>query len=100
MYRYTRTDFDRVLEFLRGLYEPRTPEALREHVVSALHALVPATFAACGTAQLGADQPARTVCSNPPEFSSPEMDAAIARHLHEGPIFSHCARSGSEQFTR
>jgi DNA-binding CsgD family transcriptional regulator len=53
-----------------------------------------------GSAQLGADQRARTVCSNPVEFSSPEVDAIIARHLHEGPIFRHCQRSGSEQFTR
>lgn len=26
MYRYTRNDFDRVLEFVRGLYEPRTSD--------------------------------------------------------------------------
>jgi len=40
------------------------------------------------------------VSSNPPEFASPETDAAIARHFHESPLFGHSELSGTEQFRR
>lgn len=89
-----------MLEFVRGLYEHRTPEALREHLVSALLALVRADCVACGSAQLGADQQARTGWCNPPELMSPETDAAIARHYDESPLFGRSELAGTEQFWR
>ena len=99
-YRYTRTDFDRVLEFVRGLYEPRTPEALKDHLVSALLALIPATFSACGSVQSGTDCHARTLRSDPPEFASPQFDAILTRYLPEDPMFAVYQRKCIVQFTR
>jgi DNA-binding CsgD family transcriptional regulator len=100
MYRYTRTDFDRVLEFVRGLYEPRTPDGLRDHLVSALRALVPAAFAADASFEVGDPRQGRTQCTDPPEFAAPELDAALARHAAESPIVVHFERTRREQFTR
>ena len=100
MYRYTRTDFDRVLEFVRGLYEPRTPDGLRDHLVSALRALVPAAFAADASFEVGDPRQGRTQRTDPPEFAAPELDAALARHAAESPIVVHFERTRREQFTR
>lgn len=100
MYRYTRTDFDRVLEFVRGLYEPRTPEGLREHLISALRALVPVVFAADASFEVGAPQQGRTQRTDPPELKSPDADAVLAQHMPKAPIVVHFERTRSEQFTR
>ena len=100
MYSYTRTDFDRVLEFLRGLYEPRTPEGLRDHLISALRALVPVTFAANASCVSGPALQGRTQRSDPPELAPPELDAVIARHVLNSPIIVHFQRTRREQFTR
>ncbi len=100
MYRYTRTDFDRVLEFVRGLYEPRTPEALRDHLISALRALVPAVFAADASFEVGAPRQGRTQRTDPLEFGSPKDDAILARHIPKSPIVVHFERTRCEQFTR
>jgi DNA-binding CsgD family transcriptional regulator len=100
MYRYTRTDFDRVLEFVRGLYEPRTPEGLREHLLPALRALVPAAFAADASFEVGAPQQGQTQRTDPPELRSSAADEILARHMPKAPIVVHFERSRSEQFTR
>jgi len=100
MYRYTRTDFDRVLEFVRGLYEPRTPDGLRDHLMSALRALVPSVFAANASFEVGAPQQGRTQRMDPPELRSPEADAILARLAPRSPIVVHFQRTRSEQFTR
>ena len=60
MYRYNRTEFDRVLEFVRGLYEPRTPEGLRDHLLPALRALIPVMFAANASFEVEAPLQGRT----------------------------------------
>jgi DNA-binding CsgD family transcriptional regulator len=99
-YRYTRTDFDRVLQFVRGLYEPRTPEVLSQHLVSALLVLVPATFVASGSVQSGATQQARALRSDPPEFATPQFNAIVTRYLPENPMFALYQRKCSVQFTR
>jgi DNA-binding CsgD family transcriptional regulator len=99
-YRYTRTDFERVLQFVKGLYEPRTPDALSQHLVSALLALVPATFVASGSVQSGATQQARALRSDPPEFASPQFTAIVTRHLPANPMFALYQRKCSVQFTR
>jgi DNA-binding CsgD family transcriptional regulator len=100
MYRYTRTDFDRVLEFVRGLYEPRTPDGLRDHLMSALRALVPAIFAADASFEVGAPQQGRTQRMDPPELRLPEGDAILARLAPSSPIVVHFQRTRCEQFTR
>ena len=100
MYRYTRADFDRVLEFVRGLYEPRTPEALREHLISALLDLVPAGFSISGSIEVGAAQQAHSARTNPPGFVTPELDAIVTRHIADNPMIAHFARTRSEQFAR
>jgi DNA-binding CsgD family transcriptional regulator len=100
MYRYTRTDFDRALQFVRGLYEPRTPEALRDHLISALRALIPVAFAANASYEAGLTLKGRTQRTDPPEFAAPELDAALARHAAESPIVVHFQRTRREQFTR
>jgi DNA-binding CsgD family transcriptional regulator len=100
MYRYTRTDFDRVLEFVRGLYEPRTPDGLRDHLMSALRALVPAVLAADASFEVGAPQQGRTQRMDPPELRSPGGDAILARLAPRSPIVVHFQRTRSEQFTR
>src|SRR5208337_89608 len=100
MYRYTRTDFDRVLEFVRGLYEPRTPEGLRDHLISALRALVPAVFAAEASFEVGAPQQGRTQRTDPPELKSPDADTVLAQHMPKAPIVVHFEHTRSEQFTR
>jgi hypothetical protein len=99
-YRYTRTDFDRVLEFVRGLYEPRTPEALREHLVSALRELVSNGFAASRSVDIGTAVQVRTARTNPPEFARPDFDATVTRYVPESPMFVHFERTRSEQFGR
>ena len=100
MYRYSRTDFDRVLEFVRGLYEPRTPEALREHLIFALRELVPNRITVCGSIDIGTAVQARTTRANPPEFARPELDAIVTRYVSENPTFVHLERTRSEQFAR
>ena len=100
MYRYTRADFDRVLEFVRGLYEPRTAEGLRDHFVSALRALVPAAFAADASYEVGAPQQGQTQHSDPPELRSAKADAILARHIPTSPIVVHFERTRCEDFTR
>jgi DNA-binding CsgD family transcriptional regulator len=99
-YRYSRTDFDRVLEFVRGLYEPRTPDALREHLVLALRILVSNTIAVSGSVDIGTSVQARTTRANPTEFVSPEIDAIITHYVSETPMFVHFERTRSEQFAR
>ena len=98
-YRYTRTDFDRVLAFVSGLYEPRTPEALREHVVLALSALIATQFTSCGSIPIGSAPEGRTLCSNPPEVASAQFDAIVTRYLPENRVFALYQRKCSEQFT-
>ena len=100
MYRYTRAEFDRVLEFVRGLYEPRTPEGLRDHLLSALRALVPAVFAADASFEVGAPQQGRTQRTDPSEFGSPKDDPLLARHMPKAPIVIHFQRTRCERFTR
>ena len=100
MYRYTRTDFDRVLEFVKGLYEPRTPEGLREHLVSALRELVPAGFAVSGSIDIGTALRARTARANPPELARLELDATVTRYASEVPVIAYFERTRSEQFAR
>ncbi len=100
MYRYTRNDFDRVLEFVRGLYEPRTPEGLRDHLISALRALVPAGFAADASFEVGAPLQGGTQRMDPPELRSPDGDAILAQHMPRSPIVVHFQRTRCEQFTR
>jgi DNA-binding CsgD family transcriptional regulator len=100
MYRYTRSDFDRVLGFVRGLYEPRTPEGLRDHLVSALRALVPAAFAADASFEVGTPQQGRTSRTDPPELASPEADEVLARHIPKSPIVVHFEGTHPEQFVR
>ena len=99
-YRYTRTDFDRVLEFVRGLYEPRTPEALREHVLFALRELVSGAIAASGSVEIGTAVQASTTRANPPEFARPDFDAIVTRYASENPMVVHFKRTRSEQFAR
>ncbi len=100
MYRYTRSDFDRVLEFVRGLYEPRTPDALGDHLLSALRALIPTEFAAGASFEVGAPRNGRTERTDPPELRSPKADAILARLVPKAPIVLHFERTRSEQFTR
>jgi DNA-binding CsgD family transcriptional regulator len=100
MYRYTRTDFDRVLEFVRGLYEPLTPDGLRDHLISALRMLVPVAFAGNASYEAGPALQGRTQRTDPPEFAAPELDAALARHAPQSPIIVHFQRTRREQFTR
>ena len=100
MYRYTRTEFDRALEFVRGLYEPRTAEELREHLLSALRALVPAMFAANASYYAGAALHGQTQRSDPPGLAPPELDEILARHALTSPIIVHFQRTRCEQFTR
>jgi DNA-binding CsgD family transcriptional regulator len=100
MYRYTRADFDRVLEFVRGLYEPRTAEGLRDHLLPAMRALVPSAFAAEASYEVGAPQQGQTQRSDPPELRSAEADAALARHMPTSPIVVHFERTRCEEFTR
>ncbi len=100
MYRYTRRDFDRELEFVRGLYEPRTPEGLRNHLLPALRALVPVVFAANASFEVGAPLQGGTQHSDPPELMSPEFDAILARLMPTAPIIVHFERTRAEQFTR
>src|SRR5271156_6600414 len=100
MYRYTRADFDRVLEFVKELYEPRTAEGLRDHLLPALRALVPVTFAANASYEAGPAVQGRTLRSDPPELAPPELDAVIARHVFNCPIIAHFQRTRPEQFTR
>jgi len=100
MYRYARTDFDRVLEFVRGLYEPRTPGGLGDHLISALRALVPVAFAANASYEAGPALKGRTQRADPPEFAAPEVDAAIAHHAPKSPIVVYFERTRGEQFTR
>jgi len=89
-----------VLEFVRGLYQPRTPEALREHLVSALRELVSGGIAASGSVDLGTAVQARTARADPPEFASPEFDAIVTRYASETPMFVHFERTRTEQFAR
>jgi DNA-binding CsgD family transcriptional regulator len=89
-----------VLEFVRGLYEPRTPEALREHLVFALRELVPSGIAANGSVELGTAVQARTTRANPPEFARPEFDAIVTRYASQNPMVIHFERTRSEQFAR
>ncbi len=100
MYRYSRTEFDRVLEFVRGLYEPRTPEGLGDHLLSALRALVPAEFAGNASFEVGAPSQGGTQRTDPPELRSSEADAKLARLMPKAPIIVHFARTHCEQFTR
>lgn len=100
MYRYTRADFDRVLEFVRGLCEPRTAEGLRDHLLPALRALVPALFAANASYEAGPALQGRTQRSDPPELAPPELDSIIARHVLTSPIIVHFQRTRREEFTR
>ncbi len=116
LYRYTRTDFDRVLEFVRGLYEPRTPEGLRDHLLPALRTLVPVGFAADASFEVGAPLQGRTQCTDPPGLKSLEADAILARHMpkaplsyissapivsnsRDGPTCSHCHNFCAQRFT-
>jgi hypothetical protein len=89
-----------VLEFIRGLYEPRTPDALREHLVSALRELVSGGIAVTGSVNLGTAVQARTTRANPPEFARPEFDAIVTQYASENPMVVHFQRTGSEQFAR
>jgi DNA-binding CsgD family transcriptional regulator len=100
MYRYSRTDFDRVLEFVRGLYEPRTPDGLRDHLMPALRALVPSVFAADASFDVGAPQQGGTQRMDPPELGLPGADAILARLAPRSPVIVHFQRTRSEQFTR
>lgn len=101
MYRYTRTDFDRVLEFVRGLYEPRMPEGLRDHLLGALRALVPVVFAASASYEEGtAVLRGRTHRSDPAGFAPPELDAALSRLAAKSPIVTHFEHTHGERFTR
>jgi DNA-binding CsgD family transcriptional regulator len=100
MYRYNRTDFDRVLEFVRGLFEPRTPEGLRDHLLSALRALIPVAFAADASFEVEAPLQGGTQCTDPPELRSPEADAKLARLMPTAPIMVHFERTHCEEFTR
>jgi DNA-binding CsgD family transcriptional regulator len=100
MYRYTRSDFDRVLGFVRGLYEPRTPEGLRDHLVSALRALVPAALTGHASFEVGAPQQGRTSRTDPPELASQEADEILARYMPSSPIIVHFERARPEQFVR
>jgi DNA-binding CsgD family transcriptional regulator len=77
---YTRSDFDRVVGFLGGLYLPRTPEALSVHLLSALPTLVPALFSASGSLPLSSAEQIRTVHANPRDFASTEFDTVINRY--------------------
>src|SRR5208282_653698 len=100
MYRYTRTDFDRVLEFVSGLYEPRTPEGLRDHLLSALRALVPVAYAANASYEAGPALQGRTQRTDPPGIAPPELDATLARHALNSLIVLHFQCTRREQFTR
>ena len=100
MYRYTRNDFDRVLEFVRGLYEPRSLGAFSDHLLSSLRTLVPSVFNGVVSVEVRNAQQAWTTRTNPPEFVSPELDEIATRHVPESAIFSHFERTGCQQFTR
>jgi DNA-binding NarL/FixJ family response regulator len=84
---FTRSDFDRVVGFLSGLYEPRTPEALTVHLLSALPALVPVLFAASGSIPLSSAEQIRTLDAKPSEFASAEFDAVVNRCRREFVVF-------------
>jgi DNA-binding CsgD family transcriptional regulator len=99
MYRYSRTEFDRTLEFVRGLYEPRSAEGLREHLLSALRALVPVGFAASGSYHAGPGVRGQTR-TDPPGFISPEADTLIALHGPSSRVFTHFIHTQVKQFTR
>lgn len=97
---YTRRDFDRVVGFLSGLYEPRTPDALSVHLLSALPALVSALFAASGSIPVNPAQLIRTVDANPSEFASAEFDAAVNRCRSDRRDFVPEAVAATGQFIR
>ena len=93
MYRYSRTEFDRALQFVRGLYQPRSAEGVRDHLLSALRALVPVGFAASGSYDVGPGVNGETR-TDPPGFVSPDADALIARYAAQrAAIFTHFTRN-------
>ncbi len=100
MYRYNRTEFDRVLEFVRGLYEPRTPEGLRDHLLPALRALIPVAFAADASFEVEAPSQGGTQRTDPLGLGFADADAILARHVSKAPIVVHFERTHCEQFTR
>src|SRR5271168_3440231 len=99
MYRYSRTEFDRTLECVRGLYEPRSAEGVREYLLSALLAPVPVGFAASGSYEVGPGVRGQTRF-DPPGFVSPEADTLIARHGPSSRVFNYFSRTQVAQFTR
>jgi len=100
MYRYSRNDFDRVLEFVRGLYEPRTPAAFSDHLLSSLHALVPSVFNGVVSVEVRNAKQAATSRTNPLEIVSPELDEIATRYVPKSPIFAHFERTGCREFMR
>src|SRR5208283_3586685 len=99
MYRYSRSEFDRALEFVRGLYEPRSADGIRGHLLSALRALVPVGFAASGSYEVGPGVRGQTR-TDPTGFASPEADALIARYGPSSRVFTYFLRNQVAQFTR
>lgn len=99
MYRYSRTEFDRTLEFVRGLYQPRSAEGVRDHLLSALRALIPVQFAASGSYEVGPGVHGQTR-TDPPGFVSPEVDRLIARYGPGSHTFDYFSRTQVTQFTR
>jgi DNA-binding CsgD family transcriptional regulator len=100
MHHYSRVEFDRVLEFVRGIYEPRSAEELSEHLLSALRTLVPLMVAAVAWYDTEAPARGHTGRTDPSDLVPPEIEARLAEHSARSPIALHFQRTGVEQFTR
>ena len=100
MYRYSRTEFDRVSEFVRGVYEPRSAEALIDHLLSALPALIPLTFAGYASYESGASGRGYSGRTDPPGFISKEIEGPLMELAPRSPMALHFQRTRFEQFMR
>ena len=100
MYRYSRTEFDRVLKFVRGLYEPRSAEGLIDYLLPAIRTLVPLAFAGSASYELGVAARTPSGRTDPPDLVSAEMEARLAELAPRSPMAIHFRRTRSEQFMR
>ena len=82
MYRYTRHDFDRVLEFLRGACEPRTEQQFADYLLSAVPLLAPATYIVYGRVSVA---PITVFLQTNPRKQQSDLSAITLAHLAANP---------------
>jgi DNA-binding CsgD family transcriptional regulator len=100
MYRYSRAEFDRVNEFVRGLYEPRSVEDLIDHLLPAIRALVPVAFAGNAAYEPGVPARGHSGRTDPPGIVSEEIEKRLPEIAPRSPIAIHFQRTRFEQFMR